>query len=112
MVSCCSWNGEKRKKNWILFIEYKQVVGIPEECVSWNINHVTGSVLWEIFQNVDDELFRSYGLCYDVDGRVYVADSVNERVIVLNGKIGRFIQTLSAAGSGGMYDEYWRSKCK
>ena len=73
-------------------------------------NHVTGSVLWEFSQNVDDKLICPYGLCYNVDGRVYAADGVNEQVIVLNGKTGRFIQTLSAAGSGGMYDEYWRSE--
>ena len=71
------------------------------------INPVTGSVVWKFTEGMKSKELEPWGVCCDLDGRIYVADGSNERLLILDMATGKLIQTLSDAGSGGMWRVYW-----
>ena len=74
------------------------------------INPGTGSVVWQFTQNVEGKKLDLCGVCCDLDGRLYLADGKNKRLIVLNGKTGGLLQVLLKDDeTGGVYGVCWMS---
>ena len=72
------------------------------------LNPVQGHVLWHFQKDVEGKRLNVNGLCCDRDGRVYVADGGNERLIVLNGKTGKLLVVLlKGERTGPIHDVYW-----
>ena len=59
-----------------------------------------GSSLWRISGQVLGQYIMSSGLCWDTDGRIYVADTT--RVLVVNGQTGEVLQILLETPNDGM----------
>ena len=72
------------------------------------LNPMSGAVLWEFSQEVERKKLNPHGLCCDMDGRVYIADGWNERLIVLKGESGELKQVLlTDKNTGWIRDVHW-----
>ena len=50
--------------------------------------------MWEFTQDVDGKNLDPRGVCCDLDGRIYVDDGGNKRLIMFDGKMGVLMQLL------------------
>ena len=81
-----AWEMCYMEQSNILFITSKQDIKA--------INPETGSVLWEFTLDAEDKSLDPRRVCHDLDGRIYVADGENKRLILLNGETGELMQVL------------------
>ena len=115
------WRAEKEKLemvDWMhvkvqnvrgmVYMEQSNILVITSRHNIKAINLVTGSVVWEFTQDVDDKELDPRGVCCDLDGRVYVADGSNGRIILFNGETGEVCQVLlQNDGMGWIYEVFW-----
>ena len=67
-----------------------------------------GTVVWDIAGEVAGKEIKPYGVCNDSDGNIYVADSNNERILMLDSKTGELLQVLmQEEKTGDIFDVCW-----
>ena len=67
-----------------------------------------GETEWEIFGLVEGKKIIPYGICSDTDGRIFVADGQNGRLLVFCAENGEFIQSLlSEERMPAVFDVCW-----
>ena len=67
-----------------------------------------GETEWEVAGLVEGKEMKPYGICSDTEGRIFVADGQNSRVVVLDNQNGECIQSLlMGERMGDVFDVCW-----
>ncbi len=62
--------------------------------VIYAVDYTSGETLWKVQGEVEGKRCCPHGMCTDKQGRLYVGDADNERVLVFDARTGRFIQQI------------------
>ena len=92
----------------ICYMEQSNILVMVSDQNIKAINPETGSVVSEFTQDVEGKKLDLRGVSYDLNGRIYVADGHNERLVVLNGETREVIQ-VSLKDEGWVFDVCWTS---
>ncbi len=71
------------------------------------VDYTSGETLWKVQGEVHGKSCEPVDMCTDTQGRLYVADGRNRRVLVLEASTGRFIQEIDMKGLGSIYNVAW-----
>ena len=71
----------------------------------FNLND--GSLIWREKRNPGDNKFRYKGLCSDNNGRLYVADQLNSRIVVFSAATGSVLQEIKHEQMGQPWHLCW-----
>ena len=66
-----------------------------------------GSTMWEVCGKVKREIVDPGGVSCDNCGNVFVADRINERLLLLKSRTGKLLQVLLKEDKGRVWDVYW-----
>lgn len=100
---------EINTKKWCSFLcKYKHIPSIAGSVQAIRLSD--GSVVWKIGGEVEGRMIKPYGICYDSDGRIYVADGGNKRLLVFDCLTGELLQVLlDNDRTGDIFDVCWTS---
>ncbi len=113
-----TWNGTKLVLTKSIPTEIDQAFSVhysegrvftcqwPEEVIC-AVDYTSGETLWKVQGKVHGKPCYPHGMCTDTQGRLYVADGENERVLVLQASTGRFIQEIDMKGVGTIVGVAW-----
>ncbi len=73
------------------------------------VDYTSGETLWKVQGEVHGKPCKPHGMCSDTQGRLYVADADNERVLVLQASSGVVIQEIDMEGLGDLSGIAWCS---
>ena len=75
------------------------------------VNLTNGTPMWELTQQqVCGKNIKPTGLCYNVNGHIYVTDRDNKRLLVLNAEKGELLQVVQLAeGKSDIWAVCWTS---
>ena len=61
-----------------------------------------GSVAWALEGEVEGKYMDLQSVCCDPQGRVYIADSYNRHLLLLNGQTGQLLQVIETEEIGSI----------
>ena len=73
------------------------------------VDYTSGETLWKVQGEIHGKPCDPHGMCSDTQGRLYVADGNNERVLVLQASTGLIIQAIDMEGVGAILSIAWCS---